>query len=488
MKKILKVILYLMLFFGLQVLGTIFAFVYKTYSDIEWVTRLLTVTQNIQNAEAMREYLSLCYELIPNIMFFVFITGIIPFIIIAIKKRNEHFKKLNIYQIITTLCCAVSLNLLISGIILLIPQNVQEQYNSSVGYISSLSVWSLLFAVGIFAPLIEEIFFRYFMVGILKEKPILAILFPAILFGISHGNLVQGIYAFVLGVIFAIIYLKTDNLWYTILLHIGINSSSVIFESVSVYVAIAISIFCIIATLGFLYEQYRKIPHNILKLIWLYKKNIFKLWKEMKTTNDGYEFIKKMSKDINQKLELDVIVKGTQYLKDLKEPFVAYSNHRGMYDPILITSQMNQNLSYVLKKELMKNKLIAKAAEITESEYFGRTPKEDLKTIISMIDKNKNGRNYLIFPEGTRNSKKKLLEFKGGSFKIPEKSHCDILPIALYYTENIFEKDYKNKKVIIHYLPPIHYEDYKEMNSLELAKYIQEEIQDTINDILAFQY
>lgn len=488
MKKVLKTFLYLGLFFILQIVGTIFAFIYKTYSDIEWATRLLNTAQNIQNTEAMNEYLTLCYELIPSIMFFCFLTGIVPFFIFVILKKNEHIKKISGRNIVTTLCCAVSLNLFISAIILLIPQGIQDNYNSSVGYIETLSTLSLLFAVGIFAPLIEEIFFRYFMVGALKDKPILAILLPALLFGIAHGNLVQGTYAFVLGVIFALVYLKTDNLFYTILLHIGINSSSVIFEGSPVFIAITISIFSIIVTVGFIYEQYKKIPHNILKLIWLYKKDILKLWKEMKNTNDGYKFIKEMSQDFNKKLELDIVIKGQIYLKDLKEPFIAYSNHRGMYDPLLITSQMNQDLSYVVKKELMKNKLINKAVEITNSEYFGRTPKEDLKTIVSMIDKSKNGRNYLIFAEGTRNTNKELLEFKAGSFKIPQKSHCDILPIALYYTENIFEQDYTKKKVIIHYLPPIHYEDYREMSSLDLAKYVQEEIQDVINDILAYRY
>lgn len=488
MKKILKVFLYFGLFIGLQVLATIFAIVQKTYTDIEWATNLLNVTQNIQNVEAMNEYLTLCYELIPSIMFFTFILGIIPFFIIALKKHNKYLKKLNIYEIITIFSCAISLNLLISGIIALIPQNIQENYNSAVGYIDSLSMWSLLFAVGIFAPIIEEIFFRYFMVGALKKKSILAILLPAILFGVSHGNLVQGTYAFVLGVIFGIVYLYTNNLWITILLHMGINSSSVLFTFMPIYINVMICIFAIIITIEFLYRQYKKVPHNIWKLIWLYKKNVLNIWKEIKTTKDGFSFIQKISKDMNEKLELNIIVKGKEYLKDLKEPFVIYSNHRGMYDPLLITSQINQNLSYVLKKELINNKLISQVASITNSEYFGRTPKEDLTTILSMINKNKEGTNYLIFPEGTRNTKKELLEFKGGSFKIPLKSYCDILPIAIFYTENVFEKNYKDKKVVLHYLPPIHYDDYKEMNSLDLAKYVQEEIQDVINDIIVFRF
>lgn len=79
MKKILKVILYFILFFGLQVLATIFAIIQKTYTDIQWATRLLNVAQNIQDTKAMNEYLILCYELIPSIMFFTFILEIFHF-------------------------------------------------------------------------------------------------------------------------------------------------------------------------------------------------------------------------------------------------------------------------------------------------------------------------------------------------------------------------------------------------------------------------
>ena len=197
---------------------------------MEWATRLLNATLDIQNTEAINEYFVLCYELIPNIMLFTFILGVVPFFIVALKKHNQYFKKLNIYQVVTILSCAVILNLLISGIISLIPQNIQENYNSSIGYIETVSSLQLLFAVGVFAPLVEEIFFRYFMVGTLKEKPVLAILLPAFLFGVSHGNLVQGSYAFVLGVIFGMIYFYTKNLWITILKSTWFAQECILFQ------------------------------------------------------------------------------------------------------------------------------------------------------------------------------------------------------------------------------------------------------------------
>ena len=50
-----------------------------------------------------------------------------------------------------------------------------------------------------------------------------SIVFSGLLFGLFHGNLIQFGYAFLLGVFFGFIYIKTKNIVYTILLHMIIN-------------------------------------------------------------------------------------------------------------------------------------------------------------------------------------------------------------------------------------------------------------------------
>ena len=44
-------------------------------------------------------------------------------------------------------------------------------------------------------------------------------LFSGLMFGLFHGNLNQFVYAFVLGLCFGFIYVKTGNIRYTIGLH-----------------------------------------------------------------------------------------------------------------------------------------------------------------------------------------------------------------------------------------------------------------------------
>ena len=91
----------------------------------------------------------------------------------------------------------------------------------------SLSTGSLLLNalfVGIFFPILEELLFRRLLCSRLLplgEKQ--AIIISAAIFGLIHGNLYQFAYAFLLGLVFGYIYVKTGKLIYTIIFHCIIN-------------------------------------------------------------------------------------------------------------------------------------------------------------------------------------------------------------------------------------------------------------------------
>ena len=54
-------------------------------------------------------------------------------------------------------------------------------------------------------------------------KPITAIILSSLAFGLYHGNMVQFLYASVLGCLLAIIYHRTGTLWTCILAHVAAN-------------------------------------------------------------------------------------------------------------------------------------------------------------------------------------------------------------------------------------------------------------------------
>ena len=74
------------------------------------------------------------------------------------------------------------------------------------------------------APICEELFFRKILVDRLRlYGDLVAILGSGLFFGLIHGNITQGTYAFVLGCLFAYIYLRTGNILITITYHMLIN-------------------------------------------------------------------------------------------------------------------------------------------------------------------------------------------------------------------------------------------------------------------------
>ena len=74
------------------------------------------------------------------------------------------------------------------------------------------------------APIIEEFFFRKLMIDRTAGRGEgLAVLASATLFGLMHGNLGQFFLAFLIGLLFGVVYLKTRNIRYTMFLHFMIN-------------------------------------------------------------------------------------------------------------------------------------------------------------------------------------------------------------------------------------------------------------------------
>lgn len=111
---------------------------------------------------------------------------------------------------------------ILTGIIGALKQSDVE--NVMANLTSNISLPVNLFVVVICAPIMEELLFRKTLI----ERTAhfgegISILFSGLVFGLFHGNLVQFGYAFLLGVFFGFIYIKTKNIVYPIILHMVIN-------------------------------------------------------------------------------------------------------------------------------------------------------------------------------------------------------------------------------------------------------------------------
>ena len=169
----------------------------------------------------------------------------------------ETFKWL---AIITSTNCVLEF---IMSFFLKIPALAQATiYLDSVASLSTSGNPILVFlAIGIMAPIVEEIVFRRGVQrNLYKYKRVFrwnvgswfGIISASILFGVMHMNLFQGVCAALMGVILGCAYYKTNNLWYPTLMHMAVNCSAIAVTLVEVNSYIAYMIISVIFGLGYL--------------------------------------------------------------------------------------------------------------------------------------------------------------------------------------------------------------------------------------------
>lgn len=108
-----------------------------------------------------------------------------------------------------------------SGIGSLIQHEVANHIND---VITNSGLVANLIIITTIAPIFEELIFRKLLIDrTIKYGGTISVLLSGLLFAFFHGNLNQFFYAFLLGGFFAIIYIKTGQIKYTIGLHMIIN-------------------------------------------------------------------------------------------------------------------------------------------------------------------------------------------------------------------------------------------------------------------------
>lgn len=86
--------------------------------------------------------------------------------------------------------------------------------------------WALIFIVGIWSPMAEELVFRGMVYRTLRKGFGFAFsaILSAVIFGVYHMDVVQGLYAAAFGVVLAIVYEKTHSIWGSYVLHAAFNT------------------------------------------------------------------------------------------------------------------------------------------------------------------------------------------------------------------------------------------------------------------------
>ena len=169
-----------------------------------------------------------------------------------------------------------------------------------------------------------------------------------------------------------------------------------------------------------------------------------------------------------------------------EDGFILFPNHQGLYDVLAIIDALPITFSVISKKEVKNVPFLKQVFACMKAHFLDRS---DVRQAIKIIDdvsvEVANGRNYVIFPEGTRSKKGNVIatDFKGGSFKAATKAKCPIVPVVLIDAFKPFDTNsIKPVTVQVHVLKPLFYEDYKDYKTTEIAKMVQMQIQEVLDE------
>ena len=198
---------------------------------------------------------------------------------------------------------------------------------------------------------------------------------------------------------------------------------------------------------------------------------------------EKYDHIRYIMQRAVQAGNIDLQVFGQEHIPT-ENGFLMCGNHQGLFDVVALVATYGGPLSCVFKKELGNVPLLKQIIACTKSFSMDREDVRQSLGVIQAVTKElQAGRNYLIFPEGTRSKNGNVMgEFHGGSFRCAVKAKCPIVPMAFIDSYKVLDqKGSKPVSMQIHYLKPITYEAYKDLKTVELAALVKDRIQQVID-------
>lgn len=188
------------------------------------IVNILALTGNINILHNINNQ-----TIITSITNYILILPIFILLMRKIESTNIDKENINIKTLLKYMCIALTLmwigNVIGEIITYLIGVSMANEVIDPIeSLINNSSIYINLIVISILAPIFEEIFFRKLLIDrTIKYGAKLSILLSALMFGLFHGNLSQFFYAFILGLFFSYVYIKTGKIIYTIILHAFVN-------------------------------------------------------------------------------------------------------------------------------------------------------------------------------------------------------------------------------------------------------------------------
>ena len=168
--------------------------------------------------------------------------------------------------------------------------------------------------------------------------------------------------------------------------------------------------------------------------------------------------------------------------------YIMYANHQGKYDSLGIMIYHKKPCSVLIE---YKNSYVFSTKQVIDLTRGVRIdqqkPRQQLQALRRLGEEVRQGRRFLVFPEGGyTDNKNTLQEFHDGCFYSAYLAKCPIVPVVLVDSYKAMNTSKIGRVTTeVHYLPPIPYEDYKDAPRAETCSRVKSLIQEKLDEILA---
>ncbi len=200
-----------------------------------------------------------------------------------------------------------------------------------------------------------------------------------------------------------------------------------------------------------------------------------------------YDFIRRLAQKFVKRMNVKCSIQGEEAIPEGNN-LIFLPNHQSLFDTVLLVAKLNHRVAFIAKKEVKKMPIISTMATMAETILLNREDaRAALLTLREAAKQLANGRNLLVFLEGTRSKSQThdIGTYKNGGIRPGYVTKATLVPIVMDPVWEVFDKSVHKKEYIIKitYLKPMKYEDYCDTSYADLANLLHDSAVKTINDM-----
>ena len=225
------------------------------------------------------------------------------------------------------------------------------------------------------------------------------------------------------------------------------------------------------------------VRHLLLIPVWL-PKLLIMAGSDKYTREEKYAFLRVITRSVNRAGRVTIDAHGVENLPK-QNGYIMYPNHQGLFDVLAVLEADPTPFAVVMKKEVKDIFFLKQVFQAMGAIPIDREDlRQSMQVILQVAKEVSEGRNFLIFAEGTRSRKgNETNAFKGGSFKSAVRAKAPIVPVALIDSFQPFDvSSIRPVTVHVHFLEPISYEEYCGKKTTEIAEEVRARIDAVIRE------